>query len=203
MKKTLLFFISLFSISTVFSQSNCQSAQEVMLNTTTVAPAYAGETGTPPTLFCGLNNNNSLPTKGKWYKFTAIQNIEITISTVLAVNNNSDTRLLVYSGDCANLTCLVANDDFSGGLTSQVSFSATANVTYIFAFDNRYSSNGFSFTVNEAPPPAPDRLSFTSEAVAGITGNYNNCVVDMNGDYLDDIVSPISTTSLAISKTIL
>jgi hypothetical protein len=199
MKKTLFSILLLFSISIAFPQANCASALEVALNSTTTAPAFTNETGTPPTLFCGLNNNNSLPTKGKWYKFTASQNINITVSTALAQNGNIDTRVIVYTGTCAALTCLVANDDFNGGLTSQVSFAAIAGTTYIIAFDNRYSQNGFDFTVMEAAPPAPDRLSFTSTPVAGITGGYNNCIVDMNGDFLDDIVSAINATSLAIT----
>lgn len=197
MKKTLLSILTVFSVASAIGQATCASAVTVAVGSTTTAPAYTNETGTPPTSLCGLSNGAGA--KGKWYKFTAAQSINMTVSTVLPQNNNVDTRLIVYSGDCSNLVCVGANDDFNGGYTSQVTFAATSGTTYIIAFDNRYSSAGFDFTVMEAAPPAPDRLSFTTQAVPGITGGYNNCVVDMNGDFLDDIVSAISTTQLAIS----
>jgi len=199
MKKITYLTALFFTISATVAQTNCSDPITIALNSTTVAPSFNSETGTPPTLFCGLNNNNGTPTKGKWYKFTAAQNINITVSTVFPQNNNSDTRLLVYSGDCTALNCVSANDDFNGELTSQASFAATTGTTYIIVFDNRYSSNGFTFSVTEAAPPAPDRLSFTAQNITGITGGYNNCIADMNGDFLDDIVSAVNTTQLAIN----
>ena len=199
MKKTLLLLVFLLNASLAVAQANCSSAVAVLLGSTTTAPSFTSETGTPPNLFCGLNNNNQNPSKGKWYKFTATQNMNITVSTLLPQNNNRDTRLIIYSGDCAALVCIGANDDFNGTNSSQVTFAATAGIAYTIAFDNRYSNATFDFTVLEATPPAPDRLSFTSTPVAGVSGGYNNCIVDMNGDFLDDIVSAVSTTQLAIS----
>ncbi|MEO0046848.1 MAG: hypothetical protein RL705_2039 [Bacteroidota bacterium] len=197
MKKTLLSIVSLLSFTAMMGQANCASAVTVTLNSTITAPAFTNETGTPPTILCGLANG--VGAKGKWYKFTAAQNLNITVSTLLPQNNNSDTRLIVYSGDCSALVCVGSNDDFNGTYSSELTFAATAGTTYTIAFDNRYSSAAFDFTVMEAAPPAPDRLTFTTQAVAGITGGYNNCIVDMNGDFLDDIVSAISATQLAIT----
>jgi hypothetical protein len=200
MKKTTYFILFFFNISLAFAQANCGSATTILLGSTTTAPGFTSETGTAPTLFCGLANpNNTFPTKGKWYKFTAAQNIDITVSTILPQNNNTDTRIIVYTGDCAGLVCVGSNDDYNGGLTSLVTFAGTANTEYTICFDNRYSNAGFDFTVSEAAPPAPDRLSFTTTSVPGITGGYDNCIVDMNGDFLDDIVSAVSTTSLVIT----
>jgi hypothetical protein len=198
MKKITYFIVLFFSMSLAIAQTNCSTAAVVALNSTTTAPAFTAETGTPPANFCGLNNNNGT-TKGKWYKFTAAQNINITVSTLLPQNNNSDQRLIVYSGDCSNLVCIDANDDYNGTYSSQVTFAAATGTTYTIAFDNRYSNAGFDFTVMEAAPPAPDRLSFTSTTVPGVTGGYDNCIVDMNGDFLDDIVSAVSTTQLVIT----
>ncbi len=197
MKKTLSFLLFLFCAATAIAQGTCNTAVTVAINSTTNAPSFTNETGTPPTTLCGLSNGAAA--KGKWYKFTATENNSIVVSTVLPQNNNADTRLIVYSGTCFALTCVASNDDFGGANTSQVTFPVTTGTTYTIAFDNRYSSAGFDFTVNVAAPPAPDRLSFTSQPVTGITGSYNNCVVDMNGDYLDDIVSAVSTTQMAIS----
>ena len=195
--KKILTFILFFPLTFAIAQSSCATALTVALNSTNTAPSFTGENGTAPTQLCGLTNGTA--TKGKWYKFTATQNINVTVSTQLAQNNNADTRVIVYSGDCTSLVCVASNDDYNGGYTSQVSFAVTTGTTYTIAFDNKYSQASFVFTVMESAPPGPDRLSFTSQAVAGITGQYNICIVDMNGDYKDDIVSPISTTQLAIS----
>lgn len=195
--RKILSFLFLLSLTIASAQSSCATAVSVNLNSTTTAPAFTNETGTAPSLLCGLANGAG--TKGKWYSFTPTQNMSVTVSTVLPQNGTKDTRLIVYSGTCTGLVCVGANDDFNGANTSQVTFNAIAGTTYTIAFDNRYSQSTFDFTVMESAPAAPDRLSFTSQAVAGITGNYNNCVVDMNGDYKDDIVSAISTTQLAIS----
>ena len=197
MKKTLTLFILFFSCTLVVAQANCNSALTVVINSTTTAPAYTNETGTPPTILCGLSSGAGA--KGKWYKYTATQNIDVTISTLLPQNNNYDTRVIVYTGDCNNLVCVTSNDDYNGTNSSQVTFAVSTGTTYTIAFDNRFNSNGFDFTVMQAAPPAPDRLSFTSQVVTGITGVYNNCIVDMNGDYKDDVVSAVDATHLAIT----
>ena len=197
MKKITSILVLLFSISLAVAQTNCTTAVTVALNSTTTAPTFTGENGTAPTLLCGLTGGGG--SKGKWYKYTATENINITVSTFLPQNNNSDNRLIIYSGDCSALVCVDANDDYNGSYSSLVTFAAITGTTYTFAFDNRYSNAGFDFTVMETVPAGPDRLSFTSQAVAGITGGYNNCIVDMNGDYLDDIVSAVSATQLAIT----
>ncbi len=200
MKKTLFVLSMFFCISVAMAQTSCATALNVLLNSTTTAPAFTNETGAAPTQFCTLNNNNQAPTKGKWYRYVATQNGDVTISTYLPQNNNTDTRVLVYTGLCSGtMNCVIANDDYNGSYSSQVTFTATTGTAYTIVFDNRYSDNGFDFTVMTAAPPAADRLSFTSQAVAGITGGYNNCIVDMNGDYKDDIVSAISNTQLAIT----
>lgn len=199
MKKTTFLIVLLFSISFVKAQTNCGNAEAVLLNSTTTAPSFTNETGTPPTAFCGLNNSNQNPTKGKWYKFIPTQNMTITVTTVLPQNNNIDTRLIIYSGNCNALVCVGSSDDFNGANTSEVTFAATIGSTYTIAFDNRFSNAGFDFKVTEAAPPAPDRLSFTSTSVTGITGGYNNCIADMNGDFLDDIISAVNTTQLVIT----
>ncbi|MFZ4671494.1 MAG: FG-GAP-like repeat-containing protein [Flavobacterium sp.] len=196
MKKTLAILL-FFIINIGIGQTNCSNSLSVALNSTTTAPAFTNETGTAPITLCGLANG--VGTKGKWYKFAATQNSDVTVSTQLVQNNNADTRVIVYSGDCSALVCVGSNDDFNGTYSSELTFSATAGTTYTIAFDNKYSQLGFDFMLKETAPPAPDRLSFTSQTITGITGGYNNCIVDMNGDYKDDIVSAISTTQLAIS----
>lgn len=56
MKKTLLSIVSLLSFTAMMGQANCASAVTVTLNSTITAPAFTNETGTPPTILCGLAN---------------------------------------------------------------------------------------------------------------------------------------------------
>ncbi len=200
MKKTLFFLTYFFSITIALAQAACSTPVAILLNSTTTAPAFTNETGTVPTLLCGLTNQNGIPaTKGKWYTYTALANNTVVLSTLLPQNNNADTRVIVYTGTCNNLICVGSNDDYNGTNSTYLSFAVTINTTYTIVWDNRYSQAAFDFTLMVAPPPALDRLSFTSTPVAGITGGFNNCIVDMNGDYKDDIVSAISTTQFAVS----
>ncbi len=199
MKKSLSIFILFFIYQLSMAQADCSTPLSILLGSTTTAPAFTNETGTVPTNLCGLTNGNGAPTKGKWYTYTALANNTVELSTLLPQNNNADTRVIVYTGPCNNLVCVGSNDDYNGTLSSFLSFTVTAGTTYTIAFDNRYSQAGFAFTLMLAAPAGVDRLSFTSTPVAGITGGYNNCIVDMNGDYKDDIVSAISNTQLAIS----
>jgi len=199
MKKITTIIIIFFSVSFAVAQSSCANALTVSLNSTTTTPAFTAENGIAPTLLCGLTGGAG--SKGKWYKYTATQNSNITVTTMLPQNNNNDTRLIIYSGDCSTLVCVGANDDYNGSNPSQVTFAATTGTTYTIAFDNRYSNLGFDFKIMEAAPVAPDRLTFTTTNVAGIVSSNSsgNCIVDMNGDYLDDIVSAVSTTQLVIT----
>jgi len=197
MKKKLLLLILLLSFVESHAQGTCDTALTVAIGSITTAPAFTNETGTPPALLCGLSSPSG--TKGKWYKFTATDNNTIIVSTALSQNNNSDTRVFVYSGTCASLQCIASNDDYNGNLTSQVSFAVTTGTVYYIAFDNRYSQNGFDFSITIAPPPLPSRLSFTTQSTSVPSNGYYNCVVDMNGDYKDDIVTALTTTQLAIS----
>ena len=197
MKKIIPILVLFFSITSTLAQSDCTTSLPILLNSTTTAPAYTAENGTAPTQLCGLTGG--VGTKGKWYTYTALQNNNLIISTFLPQNNNADTRVIVYSGTCASLVCVGSNDDYNSTLSSQLNFTATNGTTYIIAFDNKYSQAGFDFTLTVAPPTAPDRLTFTSHPITGIPSGYTNCIVDMNGDYLDDIVTAISTTQLGIS----
>ena len=195
MKQKLLFLLCL-ATTLVKAQTSCSTALPLTLNSTNTAPAYTNENGVAPTNYCGLT---TAATKGKWYQYTATANITVTVSTALSQNNNTDTRLFVYSGDCTSLVCVGSNDDYNGTYSSLLTFNVTTGTVYTIAFDNKYSQNGFDFTFMVATPPPPDRLSFTPQTITGVTGGYYNCIVDMNGDYKDDIVSAIDATHLAIT----
>ncbi len=166
------------------AQNDCANPQVITAGLTTV-PSISG---TNITTSCSTQ-----ATLANWYSYTAPQNLSVTISSDLTQNICGDTRVSVYNGICGELIC-VANDDDSGSITcssgnsylSTVTFNANAGATYIIAWDNRWSPAGFDFTLTEAPiTVAP--ISFTQQTFAG--NSTICCVSDMNGDYLDDIVT--------------
>lgn len=191
MKKLLL--LSLLGLGSFgIAQTNCSTAVNLPAVGTYSVSAI---TGTAAPYDCELEFG--IGTRGAWYKYTPTKDINVTISTIIPGQTN-DTRILVYSGDCAALSCLTSNDDFSD-VSAQVTFRGVPNNTYYIVFDNKWGSSGFQFSLSESVP-LPDRLSFTSKMLSGISGTYNNCIVDMNGDYLDDIVSVVNKTKIIVSQ---
>ena len=196
MKKITLLLIALnFSIQFTSAQNTCATATAI-----TTAGSYVVGTivaSQIPSPICPGNSTATSLTGSKWYAYTPTQNYTVTITSDLAANvtanPNGDTQFNVYTGGCGGLTCF-ANDDDGGtlgnGYLSIATFNVTANTTYLIAWDNRWSSVGFTFQLIQnaivVPPPAP--ISYTTQAVSTINSSYNICVVDMNGDHKDDIV---------------
>ena len=60
-------------------------------------------------------------------------------------------------------------------LTSLATFDVTAGTTYIIAFDNKWNSYTFDFTMEEnvvitPPPPAEGTVAFTPQTFSGVSG---------------------------------
>ena len=178
MKKILTLVSFLLGPIALMAQQDCQNAQTVEAGTTAVAFS-AGSQVPAPICTTGENNN---PSMGAWFAYTPTELYTVTVNTI---DSGVDTRVHIYSGTCESLTC-VGGDDDSGGSpnwSAIASFTAEAGVTYYIVFDNNWSSTDFSFTLTEAEFVEP---AFTQQSVS-ISGT-RSCVVDMNGDYLDDIV---------------
>ncbi|MXN92444.1 T9SS type A sorting domain-containing protein [Flavobacterium sp. Sd200] len=140
-----------------------------------------------PSLICTGEINNPT-TLGIWFSFTPTATITATVNTNVSGYPNRDTRVHVYSGNCETLICVAGNDDAGNGqLTSLANFTATAGVTYYIAFDNNWDSNSFHFTLSES---VPSSTSFSQQSISMTGTQY--CIVDLNGDYLDDIVAPVN-----------
>ncbi|WP_396161329.1 FG-GAP-like repeat-containing protein [Flavobacterium sp.] len=162
------------------------------------------------TVVNAINQNNittscSSATLSRWYSYTPTINATVTVSSDLAVNICKDTNFSVYTGNCLTGLSCIASDDNSGIIAcnsgntnsnlSVKSFNVTAGVTYYIVWDNRSSAVGFDFTLTEVPIIIP--ITFTTQNIATINSAYNICVVDMNGDYKDDIVG-INANSMRI-----
>ena len=165
----------------VMAQANCANATVIIPG---VHSAAFSSPSTPPAPVCtnGLNNNNTM---GLWYRYTPIANYTATISTNVTGYPNRDTRVHIYSGTCGSLNCVGGDDDSGPNQTSVASFSAIRGVTYYIAFDNNWSNDAFTFRLTESALVIPP---FTPQSIT--LNGYKMCVVDLNGDYLDDIVAP-------------
>ena len=203
MKKTTFYFLLLlFTSIGLRAQDNCDNAFVI---TGPGIYTVGVINGTQPGTFCAANGAipaGNVPA-GEWYSYTPTQNLSITITSDIAANTpRKDTRVHIYTGNCAALTCFAGDDDSGSAYSSVATFNVVAGTTYYIAWDNRWLSTakntGFSFQLSESTILVPTTpVTYTSQTVSTINSGYNICVVDMNGDYKDDIVG-ISAANMKI-----
>ncbi len=155
-----------------------------------------------------LPTSCSTASNAKWYKYTPTQDYHLTISSDLPQNICKDTNFNVYKGSCPSGLICIAGDDNSGMIAcnsenvnsnlSKKTFDVTAGTTYYIVWDNKWSAAGFDFEITEGIIIVP--ISYNAQTIPTlISSDYNLCVVDMQNDGKDDIVS-ISTGNLKIHK---
>jgi hypothetical protein len=188
MKQLLLPALALLAMGTARAQNTCATAVPVGLGLHTVN-AVNGTVATP---YCANSGN---ATASEWFTFTATVDTVIRVTSSVPGYPNVDTRVHVYTGTCGALACYAGDDDSGPGYSSICNFSVEAGATYIIAFDNRWTSSGFTFSVEEfaAPPPPLSLFPFTGTGI-GVSGIAS---LDMNNDGLDDIVG-VTTTLVTI-----
>lgn len=198
MKKITLLLL----LNCIFQFSNAQNTCDTALPLT-AAGSYvvSAVDGTQvPAPICADNGGGA--TKGEWYAYTPTQNYTVTITTNIAANTPKvDTRFHVYTGGCAGLTCYAGDDDSGAGYSSIDTFVVLGGTTYYIAWDNRWTSNGFTFNLIEGPyvEPIPTPVTYNNQSINTVNSSYNICVVDMNGDHLDDIVG-VSSTNIRVHR---
>ncbi len=95
---------------------------------------------------------------GVWYKIAG-NNQQITVSTCGA-GTNFDTKLRVYSGSCAALTCVTGNDD-ACATQSTVNFDALVGTDYFILLHGYNASEG-NYEMSVSCVPLPVQAAFTS-----------------------------------------
>ncbi len=146
MKKLLLLFTIAFCGMNAFAQGSCATAV-TLTNGTFVAGTV---NGTYPTTICW--NTPSATPNALWYKFTPTEGGIMTVSSDIEVNPGgtagTDTRLGIYTGTCAALTCVGGSDDVSASnyRTTVADFEVVAGTTYYIVWDDRWQDTSFSFT---------------------------------------------------------
>jgi hypothetical protein len=187
--------ITLFVGQWSFAQQTCANAQIITANTFGF-PTING-TEVPP-IVCSTGGSGA--TAANWYKYTPTQDFAVTVTTNFVSNGTIDNRVQIYTGTCGALACVTGNDDNGSNPLCEANFTANANVDYYIVFDNRWSSTGFMFQLIEDTILVPDSaiVSFTPVINSSISGT-TMAVADMNGDFLDDIVS-VSSTNIQIQQ---
>lgn len=194
MKKITLVFILAIGLHWANAQNTCATALPVVAGLTTVGTIDGTDIPTPN---C-MSATATVPL-AEWYTYTPTQSYTVNITSDLTINTGLDTRIHIYTGSCGNLVCYASDDDagtIGNGYLSIVTFNVVANTTYYLAWDNRWNSSGFAFQLNENPFVAP-AIAFTTQSIS--TTSTICSVVDMNNDYLDDIVT-VETNQMTIQK---
>lgn len=153
MKKLLLLGAVVFgSFFTAQAQPGATCASPITITSATTNPITA-------TAFAGAGYQNyclggSTNIRAKWYKYTATENGEVTISSNLPINvpaNNytDDTRVSVLRGDsCTTLEqCIATSDDVSStNFLTTLTFPVQSGETYYIQWDNYWQDNGTTAT---------------------------------------------------------
>jgi hypothetical protein len=188
MKKSISFLFAVMLSFVTMAQDNCASALDIVPGTYVVDQVNGNE---PPTIICAGAN---LAAYGEWYRYTPDNDYYITVSSNVVNVTPVDTRLHIYTGSCGALQCAGGDDDSGPGYSSIASMNVEAGVTYYFAWDSYWTADGFSFTLSVAPPVV-NLLDFVPVA-ATVSAQ---AVMDMNGDYLDDMVAYDGNNGLQIA----
>lgn len=206
MKKLLLSTAICFT-SYLLNAQSYDSCTDAFNSASIVVGTYSVGTinGAIPPSFCDGGNGDGV-TAGEWIKYIPSDDYTVTVSSDLEVNGDKDTRFHVFTGVCGSLTC-VAGDDDSGTFTgtntnsylSKATFVVYSGETYYIVWDNKWgNSSDFDFTLEEdefvAPPYTP--ITFAQQSVSA--SGSDRAIVDMNGDFLDDLVS-ISQSNININ----
>lgn len=177
MKKLLLSSILMLTSLISFAQIDCDNAFVITGNGTITVGAISGTY----VLSCDQVNPDTptAPTVGDWYTFTPTTNGIVDLSSDLPINvapNSVDTRVSVWSGTCATLTCIGGADDISASnYLTTFSFDAIVGNTYYIQWDDRWDAAGFDFTFTFTPVscfPVSTVNAPTNTATTSITLNW-------------------------------
>lgn len=186
MKKALLLLASGLISWQAQAQNSCATAIDAQLASYYVTQVNGDDAPEPV-----CSGGGTLGTHGEWYAYTATLDTTIIVTTDLPQNTGGDTRIQIYTGTCGNLSCVAGDDDSGNGYLSIATLLVEAGTTYYIAFDDRWSNDGFTFKIMYSGPAAPE-AGFVAQYVPVEDMAY--CVVDMNGDGLDDAVSVDANT---------
>lgn len=127
-----------------------------------------------------------LPDSSVWWKWTAGNTADVTVDTAGSL---SDTRIAVYTGSSVSqLTEIASNDDADIlTVTSRLTFTATAGITYYFVVDTLAAASG-PITLAVAESRAAVRGFQQWAAGKGFTPGQDGVASDPEGDGTPNLV---------------
>ncbi len=155
----------------------------------------AAATADPEAIFCGT----SVTTGGVWYTVVGTGNT-MTATTCDGTDPNAnatyDTKISVYCGDCAALTCVAGNDDNcptgTNGLFTTISWCSQAGATYrIFVHGFGAATGSFNMVILDDGTPCGGAVNCLPTGACCLPDD--SCVVTtgvgcatLGGDYAGD-----------------
>ncbi len=154
--------------------------------------AVVGDNITPP-ITCGNGASTGTGTRdARWFRWTAPYAGTITVSSCTQAPA-VDTYVRLHSGACGGLTFLQQDDDgcgtFAAGSRIQ-NRPVAAGTTYYIEWDNRFSSNGFTwqlqYTITGSTDPCTALVigcgqSFSANSTAGAPNTLPSTACAFNG----------------------
>ncbi len=138
------------------ANDQCAGATSVTCGSSYVGSTNQATSTNDPTGTCGTTG----VTPGVWFRFTGTGQI---VTTSLC-GSSYDTKIQVYSGSCASMTCIDGNDDYCG-TQSQVTFnSATGTNYYIFVGGFSGATGTYSLSLTCVTPAPPNCSAYTAPA---------------------------------------
>lgn len=145
-------------------------------------------------------------TNAEWYRYTATNSGDLTITSDLASNSGIDTRVSVYNNDCMNLTCIASDDNSGANNTSTLVIPVVSGTTYLIEWDDANDAAAFDFELSlliSCPDPVnfvagtitDTSATFSWDAVTGASNGYIFSVFNAGDDPLTD--TPVYTENIA------
>ncbi|MEM7198893.1 MAG: VCBS repeat-containing protein [Planctomycetota bacterium] len=153
-------------VGAAVAQDECDTA--ILITAPFAIGSTFGATTSAVTGRCGAPMGNDV-----WYTYQPSVSGFVTLSLCPYGGGGSffDTCLAVFTGTCGSLVEIACNDDFCG-TASEVTFMATAGVTYYVAVGGSRGESGF-FSLMVTAPPANDVCSGAFAIDLGTTAGSN------------------------------
>ena len=128
----------------------------------------------------------AITSPGVWYTLDDTSGLPGDITLSLCNGTDFDSKISVYTGSCAALTCVVGNDD-SCGLQSEVTFATDGNTKfYILIHSFGGATGNFTMDVTCMPTPPPNDMIVNSIDVDEIGFPYTDPSVAMPAATTED-----------------
>lgn len=157
------------------SNDDCAAASVVPM------PGFVRTVDTTGATAAASDPLNSCASVGRtvWFQFTPSVSSAIVVSTA---GSTFDTVLALYTGSCGSLSPVTCNDD-SGGLTSSISFEATAGTTYYILAAGYHGAGGqLRFSLSQPTPPAYTNTLDAFSKVAAASGGTLSVLPEAKSD---------------------